>query len=225
MVPVITIDGPSGSGKGTIARMLADRFGFHCLDSGALYRLLGLAAERAGVTTSMIEQLVAIASAMQAEFQRERVLLNGEDVTLAIRSEQAGNAASRVAAVPEVRQALLQWQRDYAREPGLVADGRDMGTVVFPRAGVKIYLTASPEERARRRHNQLKEKGLSANLADLVAEIRERDERDTNRSTAPLLPAPDALILESTSLSIKEVLEQVIGNVLCTYPELAKREA
>jgi len=225
MVPVITIDGPSGSGKGTIARMLADRFGLHCLDSGALYRLLGLSAEKAGVEASMVGELVALALAMQVEFKREQVFLNGQDVTLDIRSEQAGNAASKVASVPEVRKALLQWQRDYAREPGLVADGRDMGTVVFPQARVKIYLTASPEERAKRRYKQLKQKGLSANLANLVAEIRERDERDSNRSTAPLKPASDALVLESTALSIEEVLEQVVGSVLSAYPQLAKREA
>ncbi|HXK56775.1 MAG TPA: (d)CMP kinase [Gammaproteobacteria bacterium] len=225
MVPIITIDGPSGSGKGTIARLLADLFGLHCLDSGALYRLVGLATERARVDPSMVERLVAIASAMQVEFKDGCVLLDGEDVTLAIRTEQAGNAASRVAAVPEVRDALLQWQRNYAREPGLVADGRDMGTVVFPEAGVKIYLTASPEERARRRYNQLKEKGLDANLSHLVAEIRERDDRDSNRSVAPLLPAPDALVMESTALSIAEVLGQVSSSVLRVYPELAKKGA
>jgi CMP/dCMP kinase len=225
MISIVTIDGPSGSGKGTIAHLLANHFGWHCLDSGALYRLLGLAADRAGVEPSMVEKLVEIATAMAVEFKDGCVLLDGEDVTLAIRTEQAGNAASRVAAVPEVREALLQWQRRYARKPGLVADGRDMGTVVFPEAGVKIYLTASPEERARRRYNQLKEKGLDANLPHLVAEIRERDERDTNRSVAPLLPAPDALVLESTALSITEVLEQVVGSVHHVYPELAKQGA
>lgn len=225
MVPIVTIDGPSGSGKGTIAHLLADHFGLHCLDSGALYRLLGLAAERARLTPSMVNELVEIASTMKVVFRPGSVLLDDEDVTLAIRTERAGNAASRVAAVPEVRSALLQWQRNYAREPGLVADGRDMGTVVFPEAGVKIYLTASPEERAKRRYNQLKEKGLDANLRDLVAEIRERDDRDSNRSVAPLLPAPDALVLESTALSISEVLEQVIGNVSRVYPQLVKPEA
>jgi len=225
MTPIITIDGPSGSGKGTIARLLADHFGLHCLDSGALYRLLGFAAERAQVEFSMVDRLVEIAAGMVVEFKGEGIFLDGEDVTLAIRTERAGNAASQVAAVPEVREALLQWQRNYAREPGLVADGRDMGTVVFPGAGVKIYLTASPEERAKRRYNQLKEKGLGANLSQLIAEIRERDDRDSNRSVAPLLPAPDALVLESTALSISEVLEQVIGNVHRVFPKLAKQEA
>ena len=225
MLPIVTIDGPSGSGKGTIARLLAERFGLHCLDSGALYRLLGLAAQRAGVEAGMVGQLVDLALAMVVEFDGDRVLLDGEDVTLAIRSEQAGNAASRVAAVPQVREALLQWQRNYAREPGLVADGRDMGTVVFPDAGVKIYLTASPEERARRRYNQLKEKGLDANLPKLVAEILERDQRDSNRSVAPLLPAQDARVLESTALSVAEVLEQVVDHVLRAYPQLAEKGA
>ncbi|MCB1850675.1 MAG: (d)CMP kinase [Gammaproteobacteria bacterium] len=225
MVPIITIDGPSGSGKGTIARLLADRFGLHCLDSGALYRLVGLAAERASVPLSSVDGLVELAAGMEVAFREGAVFLDQEDVTLAIRTEQAGNAASRVAAVPEVRAALLQWQRNYAREPGLVADGRDMGTVVFPTAGVKIYLTASPEERARRRYNQLKEKGLDASLARLVAEIRERDERDSSRSVAPLLPAPDAQLLESTSLSIAEVLERVVSNVQRVYPVLVKQGA
>ena len=225
MVPIITIDGPSGSGKGTIARLLADRFGLHCLDSGALYRLVGLAAERASVPLSSVDGLVELAAGMEVAVREGAVFLDQEDVTLAIRTEQAGNAASRVAAVPEVRAALLQWQRNYAREPGLVADGRDMGTVVFPTAGVKIYLTASPEERARRRYNQLKEKGLDASLARLVAEIRERDERDSSRSVAPLLPAPDAQLLESTSLSIAEVLERVVSNVQRVYPVLVKQGA
>ncbi|MCB1760644.1 MAG: (d)CMP kinase [Gammaproteobacteria bacterium] len=223
MLPIVTIDGPSGSGKGTIAKLLAARFGLRCLDSGALYRLLGLAARQAGTSLADADRLAEIARSMRVEFEGERVLLDGVDVALEIRTEQAGNAASKVAALPEVRAALLQWQRDYARAPGVVADGRDMGTVVFPAAGTKIFLTASAEERAKRRYNQLNEKGLSANLPDLVAEIQERDERDSNRSVAPLRPASDAFLLESTSLSVDEVLKQVVGQVLKAYPELAEK--
>ncbi|HHH39455.1 MAG TPA: (d)CMP kinase [Sedimenticola sp.] len=220
MTRILTIDGPSGSGKGTIAALLAERLGWHVLDSGALYRLVGLVAERAGVGPEQPERLAQLARGMQVAFRDGRVLLDGEDVSLAIRTEQAGNAASRVAAVPAVRAALLDWQRAFAREPGLVADGRDMGSVVFPEAGVKIFLDASPEERARRRYNQLKEKGLDANLADLVKEIRERDQRDRTRSTAPLRAPEGALTVESTALSIEEVLERVLGRVRDTWPEL-----
>lgn len=220
MTPVITIDGPSGSGKGTIAEQVAKRLGWHCLDSGALYRLLGLSADRAGISIDQVDKLAQLARTMKVEFRQGEVFLDGEEVTLAIRSESAGNAASKVAAVPEVRSALLEWQRDYARAPGLVADGRDMGSVVFPDAGVKIYLTASAGERAQRRYNQLKEKGLNANLDDLTAEISERDERDRNRSTAPLMAPEGALEVESTALSIDEVLEQVMEKVRSTYPDL-----
>lgn len=220
MIPVITIDGPSGSGKGTIAEQVAKRLGWHCLDSGALYRLLGLSADRAGIGVDQVGKLAQLARNMKVEFRQSAVFLDDEEVTLAIRSESAGNAASKVAAVPEVRSALLAWQRDYARAPGLVADGRDMGSVVFPDAGVKIYLTASAGERAQRRYNQLKEKGLNANLDDLTAEIRERDERDRNRSAAPLMAPEGALEVESTALSIDEVLEQVMEKVRVTYPDL-----
>jgi cytidylate kinase len=220
MTRVITIDGPSGSGKGTIAAGLAERLGWRCLDSGALYRLSGLAAARAGIGLEQPTELAQIAGNMHVEFRDGRVFLDGEDVSLDIRSETAGNAASRVAAVPEVRAALLEWQRAFARAPGLVADGRDMGSVVFPDAGVKIFLTASPEERAQRRYNQLKEKGLDANLACLVEKIRERDERDSNRSVAPLKAPEGALKVESTELSIDEVLEQVLKKVRDAYPDL-----
>lgn len=218
---IVTIDGPSGSGKGTIARLLAERLGWHCLDSGALYRLVGVAADRAGASFEDPAGLAAIARGLRVVFDGERVLLDGEDVGTLIRTEQAGSLASRVAAVPAVRDALLEWQRSQAREPGLVADGRDMGTVVFPAAPLKVFLTASPEERARRRHKQLLEKGFTANLANLVAEIRERDERDRSRAVAPLKAPAAALEIESTALSIEEVLDRVLDRVRSAFPDLA----
>ncbi len=223
-VPVITIDGPSGSGKGTVAAEVARRLGWRVLDSGALYRLVAYAARGAGVALDDAEALARIASGLQVEFRNGRVLLNGKDVTRQIRTESAGNDASRAAAIPEVRQALLQWQRSQARPPGLVADGRDMGTVVFPDAPVKIFLDASAQERARRRYNQLKEQGIDVSLRDLVAEIEARDRRDRNRSVAPLKPAPDALVIDSTDLSVEEVVAKVLEQARRAFPQLAQGE-
>jgi cytidylate kinase len=209
-VPVITIDGPSGSGKGTVAARVARHLGWDMLDSGALYRLLGLATVDAGIDFEDHISISKLAVELNVEFDANVVRLDGRDVTLAIRTEGAGNNASRVAAIPDVRVALLQWQRDYARPPGLVADGRDMGTTVFPSAGVKIFLTASAAERAQRRYKQLIEKGLTASLPALEKEISERDERDRNRAVSPLVPAQDALEIDSTVRSIDEVVAMVL---------------
>jgi cytidylate kinase len=216
VLPILTIDGPSGSGKGTIARRVADALGLHLLDSGALYRLVALAGARQGVAPDDAEGHAAVARQLDVEFGmdgegEERILLAGDDVTRQIRTEAAGAEASRVAAMPAVRAALLDRQHAFARPPGLVADGRDMGTVVFPAAPLKIFLTASAEERARRRHKQLKEKGLTVNIADLSREIRERDLRDSSRPVAPLRPAEDAVILDSTGLGIEQVVDAVLA--------------
>ena len=209
-IPVITVDGPSGSGKGTVSQRVADALGFHMLDSGALYRLTGYSVDKAGIGFENPKKAADLALSMEVGFDHGQVVLNGEDVSLAIRTETAGNNASKVAAMPEVRAALLDWQRNAAVPPGLVADGRDMGTTVFPGAAVKIFLTASARERAQRRYKQLIEKGISANVADLAAEIRERDERDRSRSTSPLVPADDALQIDSTDLSIEQVVERIL---------------
>lgn len=213
--PVIAIDGPSGSGKGTVSRLLAERLGWHLLDSGALYRLVALAAANHGIGLDNQAGLETLAAHLDVQFTAGTgaepvVVLEGEDVTDAIRTEACGNAASQVAALPAVRQALLARQRAFREAPGLVADGRDMGTVVFPDAEVKIFLTASAEERARRRHKQLKEKGVSGSLSALVAEIAERDERDRRRAVSPLKAAPDAAVLDSTALGVDAVLERVL---------------
>jgi cytidylate kinase len=219
--PVVTIDGPSGSGKGTISRAVAHRTGWHLLDSGALYRLVALAGAERKLEPDDVEEHARLAAAMDVRFgtelDGERVLLGGRDVTEAIRTEEVGQGASRVAAWPAVRHALLERQRAFAAPPGLVADGRDMGTVVFPRAPLKIFLTASPEERARRRYNQLKQKGSGASLSALSREIAERDARDSSRAVAPLVPAADAALIDSTGLSIEAVIERVI--------ELGRRRA
>ena len=209
--PVITVDGPSGVGKGTLCQWLARRLGWHLLDSGALYRLTALAALNRDLPLEDESSVAAAAAGLDVEFVAAegdgalRVILDGIDVGAALRSETAGNAASRVAALPAVRAALLQRQRDFRRRPGLIADGRDMGTVVFPDAELKLFLTASAEERARRRHKQLSEQGLDANLKSLRNEIAERDARDTQRAAAPLRPAADAEVLDTTGLSVTEV--------------------
>jgi cytidylate kinase len=223
MVPVIAIDGPSGSGKGTVSRRVARALGWRLLDSGALYRLVALAGERAGLSADDEAGHAALAGALDAEFGldaagEEQVWLGGADVTHALRQESTGAAASRVAAWPSVRSALLGRQRGYARLPGLVADGRDMGSVVFPGAPLKIFLTASPEERARRRHKQLKEKGLSVNLAALSAEIAERDRRDSSRPVAPLVACADAVTLDTTGLAIDEVVSRVLALARERFP-------
>lgn len=218
-VPVVTVDGPGGAGKGTVTQMLARRLGWHLLDSGALYRLTALAARRQGVALSDEAGLVAVAAGLDVSFQPTpagepvRVFLAGEDVTSDIRTEETGDGASRVAVIQAVRDALLQRQRDFRQPPGLVADGRDMGTVVFPDAPVKIFLTASAEERATRRHLQLKAAGVDVNIQNLLEEIRARDERDMNRSAAPLKPADDAQVIDSTGLGIEEVLSEVMALV------------
>jgi cytidylate kinase len=208
--PVVAIDGPSGAGKGTIAAMLARRLGWRRLDSGALYRCVGLAAGLKGIPLSEAERLAAMTRELDLVFDGEVIRLDGRDVGEAIRSETAGQAASAVAALPAVRAALLERQRALAVAPGLVADGRDMGTVVFPDAQFKVFLTASAEERARRRHKQLKEKGISVSLRDLSKGIADRDERDSSRTVAPLRPAEDARVLDSTDRSPAEVVRQVL---------------
>ena len=212
-VPVITIDGPSGSGKGTISRMLARELGFHFLDSGALYRLLAFAAQRRGIALDDESALAALSGELDIRFpadgEGDRVLLEGEDVGDAIRTEAAGSGASRVAVLSAVREALLDRQRRFRLVPGLVADGRDMGTVVFPDADAKIFLTASAEERARRRCKQLNEKRISVKFEDVLADIQVRDERDASRSVAPLQPAKDADLLDTSELDIPATIERL----------------
>lgn len=215
-VPVLTVDGPGGSGKGTVSRIVAARRGWHFLDSGALYRLLALAADSHGVRLDDEGGLAALALTLDVRFvggdavEEPAVVLDGRDVSDDIRTEVCGNKASRVAALPGVREALLARQRAFRCSPGLVADGRDMGTVVFPDAQAKVFLEASPEERARRRHKQLNDKGIGASLTRLVEEIAERDARDRARAVSPLRPAKDAAVIDTTALSIDAVVARVM---------------
>ncbi|MCF6324115.1 MAG: (d)CMP kinase [Gammaproteobacteria bacterium] len=216
VVPVITIDGPGGSGKGTVSRRIAHQLGWHFLDSGALYRLVALATLKRQIDPSEESKISLIASQLEVEFKVDsgigepQILLEGTLVGDEIRSEQCGDSASKVAALPAVREALLQRQRDFRCSPGLVADGRDMGSVVFRHAELKIFLDASAEERAQRRYKQLKEKGMSANLAALLEEIQVRDARDRNRSVAPLAPADGAILVDSTTQGIDEVVAGIL---------------
>jgi cytidylate kinase len=213
---IITVDGPSGSGKGTVSQLLADKLGWRMLDSGALYRVLGLATQRHSLSFSDEEKITELARNLDIQFNINKEtgevepIFENENISSLIRTDEAGQAASKVAAISTVRDALLARQQDFYQPPGLVADGRDMGTVVFPQAPVKIFLTASAECRAERRFNQLKNKGVDANMRALLDSIKARDERDSNRSVAPLVPASDALIIDSSEMSIDEVLSQVI---------------
>jgi cytidylate kinase len=209
-IPIITIDGPTASGKGTVAQLVARSLGFHYLDSGALYRLTALAAVNHGVALTDEDGVATIAGKLQCQFDGERVLLDGVDVSNDIRSEQMSRASSIVAVLPQVRKALFQFQKDFARLPGLVADGRDMGTVVFPAARLKIFLTASVAARAERRFKQLISKGFSANMQDLVQDLKERDERDSNRVTAPLKPAQGAILLDTSTMTVEQAVSEVL---------------
>ncbi|AWP23971.1 (d)CMP kinase [Acidiferrobacter sp. SPIII_3] len=218
MIPVLAIDGPSGSGKGAVGMGVAERLGWHYLDSGAVYRALGLAASWAQVACDDERELRALAAALDLRFAggaaaEPQVYVNGRECSVALRGPEAADAASRVAALAGVRQALLDRQRAARRSPGLVADGRDMGSHVFPDAFLKVFLTASPEVRAERRYNQLKAKGFGVTLPQLIQEIRERDERDANRAVAPLKPAPDAVVLDSSALGLQDVINRVLTMV------------
>ncbi|SUT91718.1 (d)CMP kinase [Actinobacillus lignieresii] len=214
---IITVDGPSGAGKGTLCHALAEKLGFDFLDSGAIYRITALAAVKAGIALDDEDALAEIGRRLDVTFVPKdgeiNVILNGENVGDQIRTAEAGQNASKVAVFPKVREALLQRQRDFSTSKGLIADGRDMGTVVFPEAQVKLFLDASAEERAKRRVKQLQEKGFNANFDEILAEIKERDFRDRNRAVAPLVPAKDALLLDSTSLSIDEVIRQALDHI------------
>ena len=211
--PVIAIDGPSGSGKGTIASELASKLDFNYLDSGAIYRTLGIAVQKANVDFMNHAQIIEIYNKSDISFESGKphsVILNGKDVSMLIRSQMGSDFASKLGQIPEIRDILLEGQRAYRREPGLVADGRDMGTTVFPDASLKIFLTASVKERANRRYKQLITKGIDATLPDLLQDLKERDKRDTERTVSPLKPAEDAVTLDSTDLTIDEVVNQIL---------------
>ncbi len=224
--PVITIDGASGTGKGVVTQLVAKKLGWRLLDSGALYRVLALAAQKHGVALDNEPALQVLAEYLDVQFvatetsSLPQILLEGQDVTDTIRTEKMGNAASKVAAFPAVRAALLSRQRAFRESPGLATDGRDMGTVVFPDADIKIFLIASPEERARRRYNQLKEKGINVNLSDLIEELRERDKRDQERIVAPLKPAEDAISIDTDQLNIEQVVERIMLEVRKVFPAI-----
>jgi len=214
MTKIITIDGPSGAGKGTIAKLLAQKLGWNLLDSGALYRLLALMVKQQSLNLNNIQQLVNIALTLKIEFINDHIFLEEQEVSSLIRAEEIGMLASKLAVIPEVRTALLDRQRKFAEKPGLVADGRDMGTIVFPNASLKIFLTATAQERAKRRLLQLQKKGQVANLAKILADIELRDEQDSTRENAPLVAASDAIILDSTELNIMQVLEFIINEAV-----------
>ncbi len=206
--PIITVDGPSGVGKGTLSQRLVEKLGFHFLDSGAIYRALAFGVLKQQLDRADTSAIVSLAQTLPVRFEQGRVYYENEDISDLIRTEQVAAVASQVAAMPEVRAALLQRQRDFAQSPGLVADGRDMGTVVFPDAQVKLFLDASAQVRAQRRYNQLKEKGIDANISEIEREIRDRDDRDRNRSVAPLKPAEDAVCIDTSMLDIEQVVQQ-----------------
>ncbi|KAF7962104.1 cytidylate kinase [Cupriavidus sp. UYMMa02A] len=210
IVHVITIDGPTASGKGTVAHKVADAVGYHLLDSGALYRLVALASDRVGVDLEDVDALAKTAARLDVKFGPDRVWLGGEEVSLAIRAEAIGNRASAIAVHQPVRDALTKLQRDFRKLPGLVADGRDMGTVIFPDAQLKVFLTASVEARARRRYKQLIDKGISANIEDLLRDLEARDARDRNRAAAPLRPAEDAKLLDTSDMTVEQAVAQVL---------------
>ena len=213
-IPVVTVDCPSGAGKGTLSALIAEKLGWHLLDSGAIYRVLAVAAMHHDLPVDDESAVVPLASGLDVSFEidkeQRRVVLEGEDVTDDIRTEEVGAVASQIASLARVREALLRRQRAFQQDPGLVADGRDMGTVVFPDANVKLFLTASAEARAERRYNQLKDKGLDVNIARLLTDIKARDDRDANRSIAPLVPAEDAVVIDSTDLDINQVFESAM---------------